>query len=83
MKSTAVMDDKGRLVIPKKVREELGASPGDAFYLRIRGRVMEVVRAQNPFDVLAEEAKREHERGQTVALEDVILDADRKRRGQH
>lgn len=83
MKSTAVMDDKGRLVIPKKVREEFGASPGDAFYLRIRGRVMEVVRAQNPFDVLAEEAKREHERGQTVALEDVILDADRKRRGQH
>jgi AbrB family looped-hinge helix DNA binding protein len=64
----ARVDDKGRLVIPRAIREAMGLQAGDAVYCRSRGGVMHCVKAQNPFDALAEEALREHKRGETKSL---------------
>jgi len=36
--SVAVLDDRGRIVLPKEILEELGASKGDAVVFEKRGK---------------------------------------------
>lgn len=67
------LDDKGRLTLPRSVREAIHAQPGDVFYLEANENgVLRLVRAVNPFDVLAEQAIREDDAGKTISL-DVIV----------
>jgi AbrB family looped-hinge helix DNA binding protein len=67
------LDDKGRLTLPRSVREAIHAEPGDVFYVETDGDgILRLVRAVNPFDVLAEQALREDDAGETISLNDVL-----------
>lgn len=65
------VDDKGRVMIPKKVREELDVQPGDALFLQRDGNTLHLVKAENPFDGLANHAEREYRAGRTRSLRDI------------
>jgi len=65
------VDKKGRLSIPRATRVELDGPPGDVFFLQVDGAVLRLVKAENPFEALAEHALREHAAGRTVALRDL------------
>jgi AbrB family looped-hinge helix DNA binding protein len=68
----ATIDSKGRISIPREVRETLGFSAGDALFLEVddEHHTLRVAKAINPFDVLAAEALAEFERGDTTDLRD-------------
>ena len=66
------MDDKGRLTLPRSIREALHAEPGDVFYLQPDEGGLRIVKGENPFDALAEEAIREDDAGETIALDDIL-----------
>lgn len=68
MKTAAVVDDKGRLVVPLQIRRALNVHPGDAFYFRQERGVIMLTRATNPFDVLATDALADFRGGRTVPL---------------
>ena len=66
---TAVkIDDKGRLIVPASDREALGIQPGDVLFVERRGKQLIYMKAENPFDVLAEDAIEEYRRGETTSL---------------
>lgn len=77
------VDPKGRLTIPRRLREEFGIEPGDVFF--VEGdedrRVLRYAKAENPFDVLARDARHQREAGRTrdlrafAAENDIALDA--------
>lgn len=70
--TTVKTDAKGRLTIPRPLREGLGIEPGDTFLLEVdeeRG-VLHFAKAENPFDVLAEHALAEYRAGRTKDLRD-------------
>ncbi|MCJ7505494.1 AbrB/MazE/SpoVT family DNA-binding domain-containing protein [Candidatus Bathyarchaeota archaeon] len=52
--STAVLDDRGRIVLPKEVLEEIGASRGDAVVFEKRGRELMVMKASSKRERLEE-----------------------------
>ncbi|WP_206886251.1 MULTISPECIES: AbrB/MazE/SpoVT family DNA-binding domain-containing protein [Alicyclobacillus] len=64
------MDEKGRLTIPRNIREALHAKPGDVFFLQEEQGGLRIIKGENPFDALAEEAVREYEAGTTISLEE-------------
>lgn len=54
------LDDKGRLRIPRATRERLGWNGGDVFSLEPGADgTVRLVKATNPFDVLARDAARQ------------------------
>jgi AbrB family looped-hinge helix DNA binding protein len=70
--TTVKTDAKGRLTIPRHLREGLGIEPGDTFFLEVddvRG-VLRFAKAENPFDILAEHALGEYRAGRTKSLRD-------------
>ena len=69
-----MMDDKGRVMIPKKVREEINVQPGDALFLHREGGTLQLAKAENPFDALAQHAEREFRAGRTRSLRDIAAD---------
>lgn len=71
------IDNKGRFVIPSKIRDALNLKGGDVLVVDLEhdADVFRVARAENPFDVMAEHAIREFEAGRTTNLRD---DAARK-----
>jgi AbrB family looped-hinge helix DNA binding protein len=66
--TTVKIDDKGRLMVPASERDALGLRPGDTLFVERRGNTLVYIKAENPFDVLAEEAIEEHARGETKTL---------------
>jgi AbrB family looped-hinge helix DNA binding protein len=68
--TTVKIDDKGRLMVPASEREALGLRPGDTLFVERRGNTLVYIKAENPFDVLADEAIQEHARGETKGLRD-------------
>lgn len=64
------VDNKGRLMIPKDLRQELQVEPGDTLYIRCEDKVLQCAKAENPFDLLAEHAIRELKAGKTRSLRD-------------
>lgn len=70
MALTVTLDPKGRLIVPLQVRKGMGLEPGDTFFLEYdeERQVLRYAKAENPFDVLAEHALREHRAGRTRGL---------------
>ncbi|ADG07801.1 AbrB/MazE/SpoVT family DNA-binding domain-containing protein [Kyrpidia tusciae] len=68
---TVRMDEKGRLTLPRSIREALHAKPGDVFYLQPEADGVRIVKGENPFDALAEHAIREYKAGKTRDLRDI------------
>lgn len=68
------VDDKGRVMIPKKVRDQLDVQPGDALFLRREGNALQLIKAENPFDGLANHAEREYHAGRTRSLRDIAAE---------
>lgn len=68
----ARVDAKGRVLLPKQVRDQLGLHPGDALFLELSGLTLRCARAANPFDRLSEYAEVEHKAGRTRNLRDII-----------
>ncbi|MFD1674079.1 AbrB/MazE/SpoVT family DNA-binding domain-containing protein [Alicyclobacillus fodiniaquatilis] len=66
------LDDKGRLTLPRDVREALRAQPGDVFFIQPEEDGVRLVRAGNPFDALTAEAIQEDDAGETIALDDIL-----------
>jgi len=52
--SRAVLDDRGRVVLPKEVLEELGASRGDALVFEKRGKEFVLMKASSKRERLEE-----------------------------
>lgn len=73
MPNTAAIrvDEKGRLSIPAKARHELGINPGDIFFFRNEGGILQYAKVEeNPFDILAKHALQEYQEGKTISLEE-------------
>ncbi len=69
--STAVrVDKRGRLNIPKSIRDKVGVKPGDVFLLQPEGTDLHYSKAENPFDFLARHAIQEYREGKTISLRD-------------
>jgi len=66
------VDAKGRVTLPKAIRDELNVKEGTPFFVKfIRGeRVIILAPAINPFDILAEEAIEEYKAGKTTNIEE-------------
>jgi AbrB family looped-hinge helix DNA binding protein len=73
---TVKVDPKGRLTIPRRLREGPGIEPGDAFLGEgdEERKILRFPKAENPFDVLAEHAPREHRAGRSRSLHEVAAD---------
>jgi len=52
--STAVLDDRGRVVLPKDVLDELGASEGDMVIFEKRGKDFTIVKKSSRGERLEE-----------------------------
>ncbi len=81
---TVKVDPKGRLLIPRSLRERLGIRPGDTLFVESDRdqTVLRFAKATNPFEVLAEHALDERRAGRTRGLRafaaehDLPLDGD-------
>jgi hypothetical protein len=57
-------------------------TPGDLFFVRVRGKLLQFAKAENPFDALGRQAWEEYKQGKTKSLRalaqelDVDLSAD-------
>jgi AbrB family looped-hinge helix DNA binding protein len=69
---SARVDSKGRLLLPRRVRDTLELKAGDTLFLRYESKsgIVRLAKVRNPFDVLVEEAEREYEAGETVNIRD-------------
>jgi AbrB family looped-hinge helix DNA binding protein len=77
MQTTIKVDSKGRVSIPKKVREQAGFGPGDTLFLAIdqpTGTV-QLRKVSNPFDGLALQAIAEYEAARTTSLREIAEEA--------
>jgi AbrB family looped-hinge helix DNA binding protein len=70
MPRTVRIDEKGRITIPREVREELGVQPGSTLFMQQEGNTLRFAPAENPFDDLAKYAIEQHRRGETRSLQD-------------
>jgi AbrB family looped-hinge helix DNA binding protein len=69
------VDNKGRLTIPKSIREALHIKNGDVMFLRFNSKegVVQITRAvQNPIEVLSQYADRELEAGRTKNIREIM-----------
>jgi AbrB family looped-hinge helix DNA binding protein len=66
------IDEKGRLTLPRSLRDELHIQPGDTVFLNPdpETQTLHVAKAINPFDVLADHAVAEWRAGKTKSLRD-------------
>lgn len=69
------IDGRGRISLPKKIREQMGVETGDTLFMRLsdKGR-LEILKAMNPFDLLVDEAIREYKEGKTTSIEDLAAE---------
>jgi len=63
------VDERGRITLPKAMREKMDIQANETLFVRREGDMIEVATADlNPFEVLGEHARREHERGRTHVI---------------
>jgi AbrB family looped-hinge helix DNA binding protein len=77
MTTTVKLDDKGRVSLPKKLREQAGLGPGDALFLEYDdlNNTFQLTKAVNPLEGLLQEALREYEAGETIPLRQIAEEA--------
>ena len=75
---TVRVDAKGRLSLPRRLREELGIEPGDTLFVEGgEGQAtLRLAKAENPFDVLVEHGLQEYRAGRTTSLRDFAREND-------
>ena len=69
------IDNKGRLTIPKSIREALHIKNGDVLLLKYESNegILHIARAvQNPIQVLSEYTEKEYESGRTKNIRKLI-----------
>lgn len=66
--NTARMDGKGRVSIPRPLREEMGLAPGTLIAFVREGSEIRVKPLQDPFAILMNEAEEEYAAGRTRNL---------------
>jgi AbrB family looped-hinge helix DNA binding protein len=68
--ATVTIGDRGRITLPANALQEAGLKPGDTLFVRVdKGlRTIELAPAENVWDALAEEARRQYASGQTRSL---------------
>ena len=74
-KTLVTLDEKGRITIPKKVREKLNIEEGGAFFLHYDEKgVLQLTKAveENPLEALKEYAEEEFEEGNTRNFRDYL-----------
>ena len=74
-KTLVTLDEKGRITIPKKVREKLNIEEGGAFFLYYDEKgVLQLTKAveENPLEALKEYAEEEFEEGNTRNFRDYL-----------
>ena len=66
------VDNKGRVTLPKKMREALGLKVGDTVFLKCEAENNQLLLAPavSPFDILAGHAIKEYKEGSTVTIEE-------------
>ena len=62
------LDDKGRISLPKQMREDLGLAPGDALFIERDGDTVRLAKALNPFTPAVREAMVTYHAGRKIAL---------------
>jgi AbrB family looped-hinge helix DNA binding protein len=63
------VDDRGRITLPKSMRDDMGINNHETLFVRREEDTIEVAKAGlNPFEVLGEHARREHDRGRTRVI---------------
>jgi len=70
----ARVDNKGRVTLPRSIREAWGLKTGDTVFFRYdskNGRV-QIAPAVSPFDILAEDAIEEYEQERTKTVEEYV-----------
>jgi AbrB family looped-hinge helix DNA binding protein len=70
--AAARVDDKGRVTLPKDMREALGVGAGDTVFFRYdpQNNQLRIAPAKSPFDVLAERAVKEYKGGHIKTIEE-------------
>ena len=76
MTTTTRIDSKGRVSIPRKVRDLAGFQTGDVLFVAIDSdtETLQLRKVTNPFDGLALDAIAEYERGDTRSLREIAED---------
>lgn len=70
------IDAKGRLTIPRAVRDELGLQPGTYVFVRSEGGFGRFAKATNPFEELASVAVGEFREGRTRGLRELMREEE-------
>jgi len=66
---TAVrLDEKGRVSLPRELREDLALHPGDTLFIERDGATLRLAKALNPFESAAAEALALVHAGQKIPL---------------
>jgi len=65
------LDSKGRMILPKELRELLHVESGDVLYIRPERLGASIRKGINPFDAVAEDAIRQYEAGETMSLDEL------------
>jgi AbrB family looped-hinge helix DNA binding protein len=69
---TVKIDNKGRVTLPKYMRDALGIKIGDTVFLKYDpgDKQVRLASAISPFDILAEQAIEEYHAGRTKPIEE-------------
>ena len=66
------IDHKGRVTLPKNIRQDLGVDVGDTVFLKYdpKDNQVRLAPAVSPFDILAEHAIKDYREGHTKTIEE-------------
>jgi AbrB family looped-hinge helix DNA binding protein len=66
--TATTIDSKGRLSLPRKIRDELGLAAGDVLFVEREGETVRLAKAVNPLAAAVAEGIAEYHAGRKIAL---------------